>query len=299
MFNYRIENVFSKDGKNYDWHQPNKVAISNEGNVYVLDTQNKKVLMYDSDMHLVSNIKGGGVESEMFETPIDIKIGNNNLLYILDYHHQKIFIFNKDGKFVRSIRIPQFSLAFTVDVNENIFINSPRKDGSIMKLDKDGNYIKSFGPLLEKENKKFVLNWAFLEYDQTSKIIVASYQYFPVVQIFSSEGTLVKEFELNSVSVQELRDAPLCDWAKDKFAAKIFTVGITIHKGVAYNLISYSDSQPLTLYLFELSGTKISEIPLLDNKNKPISLLMSISSNDNNLYLSAADGNIYVLKMNN
>lgn len=295
---YNIEKIFIKGDKGYDWDQPYRLAVSNEGNVFVLDMQNNRILVYDGDMQFIKSIGSDGDQPGNFKAPIDIEIGFNNLLYVLELENSRIQVFNTSGDFVRLIKVPIRTLSFTLDEDDNIYINSPNPNGPLIKFDKNGNQLFSFGNLLEKDRQKYGYNWAFLEYDQSSKKIIASYQFLPIIQIYDRDGILRKEFELDSKNVQELKhkEIPDCISHKELFHLT-YSIGITVQNGICYNVICHASPElAATLYIFNIAGEKINEVPLVLNGGQSIDYLMSIYSKGDNFFLTTADGKILKIK---
>jgi hypothetical protein len=295
-FNFKIENIFGRgEQKGFDWDVPSKLSISKEGKLFILDTKNNRVLAYDENMKFIKQIGGEGDKDGHFRTPLDLKISYDGYLYVLDFDNARIQIFSCAGEFIRMVKVPHYTFTFTIDEEGNIYINSPDELGSITKLDKNGNRLKTFGALVEQDRQKYTMNWAYLEYDYSSKKIIASYQYFPIVQIYKVDGTLLKEFELDSKNVQELKNAEMPSWVGDNMAAKIFSMGLTVQNGCGYVVVSHSpQTQHPLLYIFDLNGKKVTEVPLLDNDLEPLAFLISIYSTGKFLYLTTDDGQIYI-----
>lgn len=296
-FNFKIENIFRRgEQKGFDWDAPSKLSISKEGNLFILDTKNNRVLVYDENLKFIKQIGGEGDKDGYFRTPLDLKMSHDGFLYVLDFDNARIQIFNGAGEFIRMFRVPHYTFTFTIDEEGNIYINSPDELGSITKLDRNGNRLKTFGALVEQDRRKYTMNWAYLEYDYSSKKIIASYQYFPIVQIYKVDGTLLKEFELDSKNVQELKNAEMPSWVGDNMAAKIFSIGLTVRNSFGYVILSHSpQTQYPILYVFNLDGKKVNEVPIQETENQPIAFLTSIYATGKNFYLTTDDGKIYIL----
>jgi hypothetical protein len=295
-FNFKIENIIRRgEQKDFDWDTPSKLSISKEGNLFILDTKNNRILVYDENMKMIKQIGGEGDKNGFFRSPLDLKIGRDGFLYVLDFDNARIQIFNAAGEFIRVVKVPRYTFTFTIDEEGNMYINSPDELGSIAKLDRNGNRLKTFGTLVEKDRQKYTMNWAYLEYDYSSKKIIASYQYFPIIQIYKVDGTLLTEFEMDSKNVQGLKSAEMPSWVGDNLAAKIFSIGLTVRNGFGYVILSHSlQTQYPVLYVFDLDGKKINEVPIQEKENQPIAFLTSICATGGKYYLTTDDGKIYI-----
>ncbi len=113
-WNHRIQK-FTSDGKpvkawgnpNYDpvssgpfglWG-PRGIAVDAHGRVFVADTGNKRVVIYDSEGNFISQFGGGGISPGQLEEPVGLAFDAQGNLYVADTWNQRIQVFapNADG----------------------------------------------------------------------------------------------------------------------------------------------------------------------------------------------------------
>jgi sugar lactone lactonase YvrE len=78
---------------------PRGIAVDSQGQVFVADTGNKRILVYDADGNFISQIGNEGLAVGEFEEPVGLAIDNHNYLYVADTWNQRIQVFapNQNG----------------------------------------------------------------------------------------------------------------------------------------------------------------------------------------------------------
>jgi uncharacterized protein (TIGR03663 family) len=131
---------------------PRDVAVDEEGRVYVSDTGNKRIRVYDADGNYLMDIGSAGSELGMLDEPSGLAIDDaNDLLYVADTWNQRVSVFTLDGT-------PQF--AFDVrgwyedlgnrpylaidDTRHLVYVTDPDA-GRVLVYDGQGNCVGSFG----------------------------------------------------------------------------------------------------------------------------------------------------------
>jgi sugar lactone lactonase YvrE len=76
---------------------PRAIAVDSEERVYVADTGNKRIRVYDSNGQYIRDIGSAGSAIGQLDEPSGIVVGQNNLLYVADYWNRRISVFTLDG----------------------------------------------------------------------------------------------------------------------------------------------------------------------------------------------------------
>jgi len=85
---------------------PRGIAVDNNGNLFVTDTGNKRVQVFDPNGGFISQFGGGGVEAGFLEEPVGIAVGPDGSIYVADTWNQRIQQFDGDYQFVREWPVP-------------------------------------------------------------------------------------------------------------------------------------------------------------------------------------------------
>ncbi|ETR65214.1 MAG: hypothetical protein OMM_14623 [Candidatus Magnetoglobus multicellularis str. Araruama] len=87
------------------FNQPQDIELDNSGNIYVADTQNHRIQIYDDQKNLIDTIGNGSASSEPGELnmPWGIDIDSDGLIYVADYFNDRIQVFTGSGDYSYSI----------------------------------------------------------------------------------------------------------------------------------------------------------------------------------------------------
>ena len=91
-------------GKNHylttpgDFGAPQGVALDSEGNVYVTDTLNNRVEIFDADGNFISTFGKGGDGPGTFARPKGIAIDGDGHIWVADEMEDRLQVFNKEGQ---------------------------------------------------------------------------------------------------------------------------------------------------------------------------------------------------------
>ena len=129
--------------------KPINLTIDKSGNLYVADTGRKEVVVYDGDGNFLKAYNAG---YDM--KPVDVAVDERRV-YILDMSRHKILVLNKaDGELVEGLgqdsENPRERLYLATNMTlteQGLFYVANAGTGSIIKLDRDGHVLGSFGKM--------------------------------------------------------------------------------------------------------------------------------------------------------
>ena len=126
------------------------IAVHPSGDIYVADTNNDRIQVFDSDGAFISQFGSSGTGDSQFDYPFGIAVHPSGDIYVADYYNDRIQVFDSDGAF-----ISQFGSSGTGDSQ----FNSPRgiaahQNGDIYVVDTRNDRIQVFGliPVLLVDN---------------------------------------------------------------------------------------------------------------------------------------------------
>ncbi len=143
---------------------PRAVAVDGEEQVYVADTGNKRIRVYDSQGRHLRDIGSGGSGNGQLDEPVGLAISPNGVLYVADTWNRRISAFLLDGT-PASIFTGQDKAAvnhfrvrawfddlgnrpyLALDPARNLLYVSDPDAGRVLVYDTDGSCVGSFGQL--------------------------------------------------------------------------------------------------------------------------------------------------------
>ncbi len=131
---------------------PRDVAVDGNGNVYVADTGNKRVRVYDANGNFIRDIGSAGSALGNLDEPSGLAIDQtSNLLYVADTWNRRISVFDLNG-------VPQFTFDVrgwyedlgnrpyvAIDQTRHLVYVTDPDAGRVLVYDPQGNCVGSFG----------------------------------------------------------------------------------------------------------------------------------------------------------
>ena len=81
---------------------PYGVAVDDDSNIYVTDTESHRLSKFNSDGKLVKSVGGEGGRTGRFHYPLGVALSQDNKLFVCDSDNQRIQVFDTNLKFVFS-----------------------------------------------------------------------------------------------------------------------------------------------------------------------------------------------------
>ncbi len=172
-WNHRVEK-FTADGKPIkSWGQygqptpdipesassfwgPRGIAVDNIGRVFVADTGNKRIAIFDQDGKYLTEFGSGGFEAGQFDEPVGVAIGPSGTVYVTDTWNQRIQTFTPDATHQFYVPTKQWDVNawfgqsldnkpfIALDANENVYVTDP-EGYRILEFSADGKFIRTWG----------------------------------------------------------------------------------------------------------------------------------------------------------
>jgi len=103
-------------------HQVRGVAVDQEGNMYVSDGGNARVVVFDEAGRLVRTFGQKGSGPGEFDALSKVKVGEDERLYALDVKLRRVSIFSRDGRFLESFKIKERPLDMAAKDADHVFL---------------------------------------------------------------------------------------------------------------------------------------------------------------------------------
>jgi len=153
---YAVEKIVSSKGGFGTFSAPSDIAVDESGMVYVLDSGNNRVVVFDKKLNFVKSIETfkNGSKKETLLQPAGI-FARNNKLYISDTENARVLITDKKGKILRILVSPgegTFPDGVTfkperlaADSRGNVYVLCAGMYYGAVMYDAEGNYSGFFG----------------------------------------------------------------------------------------------------------------------------------------------------------
>ena len=119
-------------------HQVRGVAVDQEGNMYVSDGGNARVVVFDAEGRLVRTFGQKGSGPGEFDILSKVKIGEDDRVYTLDAKLRRVSIFSRDGRFLQSFKFKEHALGMEAKDADHVFLITWdfRPQASLVAVDK-------------------------------------------------------------------------------------------------------------------------------------------------------------------
>lgn len=130
---------------------PRDVAVDADGNVYVSDTGNKRVRVYDAEGNFLRDIGSAGAELGQLDEPAGLAISADGRLFVADTWNRRVSVFDLQGTplYTFPVRGWYEDLGnrpyLAVDSARNVIYVGDPDAGRVLVYDLQGNCIGSFG----------------------------------------------------------------------------------------------------------------------------------------------------------
>ncbi|GAB4522295.1 MAG: hypothetical protein OHK0046_34720 [Anaerolineae bacterium] len=132
---------------------PRDIAVDGEGRVYISDTGNKRIRVYNSDGTFVRDIGFGGTGDGQLNEPAGIAIHPDGRLFVADTWNRRVAVFGLDGTFLANYEVRGWREELgnrpylAVDpVRDLLYVTDPDA-GRVLVYDTAGNCLGSFGQI--------------------------------------------------------------------------------------------------------------------------------------------------------
>lgn len=135
------------------FYGPRSIAIDPQGNVYVTDTGNKRVLKFNSNGEPIAGYGGVGSEDGQFQEPVGLAFDKEGNVYVADTWNQRIQKFDPSFKYLTQWHVEAWETQtvvnkpyLAVDADANVFLTDPEAS-RIIKFSSDGKLLSVFGDI--------------------------------------------------------------------------------------------------------------------------------------------------------
>ena len=141
---YLVDARGQRDAEPGGFWGPRAVAIGPDGNVYVTDTGNKRIQVFDPNGRFVRAIGGDGTAPGQFREPVGLAFDSAGNLYVADTWNQRVQKLDSTGRGLAQYSIPAWSSQaitnkpyLAVDSGGHVWAAVP-EERRVVRIDPDG-----------------------------------------------------------------------------------------------------------------------------------------------------------------
>ncbi|NQS98954.1 MAG: hypothetical protein HQ591_10910 [candidate division Zixibacteria bacterium] len=185
--------------------RPNAVEIDDDGNIYLADTGNNRLLKLDRNLQIIAKTSGWGSERDLLNTPLDITIDSGLNLFAADYLNGRIVRFDGNLNFLWEVKINllhdawDYPLSLALSSWGELFILE-ESAGNVIQLHPAANTASVFGGF--KPGQANLTGAKRLTISDDGKLYIANPEDKSVIT-YDRYGNFLRNVELN-LPVQSL-----------------------------------------------------------------------------------------------
>ena len=248
--------------------QSRRILVGSDGNYYVLDAGNNRIVVLSPDWKFVRQISEAGQEPGALFDPQDFALDRQGNILVID-GKKRLQGFTAAGKHLGTITYWAECLALAVNGRGEYLLSQPELGALVTVYGPDGKVRRSFGKLKDGGGPyRSVANRVHLAVTSQDEVYV-SLDHQGILQKYDSNGRLLWETMIPGAQVERLRGI---FWSDDPNKSKHGVVISTVHSRlsafyVAFNL--FFDESRRQLYVPLNDGS----IYIADTNGKPIKFM--------------------------
>lgn len=142
-----------KGSENGKFNNPQAIAISKGKVLYVVDTGNHRIQLFDLSGEFIKSIGGFGFNDDQFDGPRDIWVDSIIDIYVADYNNRRVQRYDRNMNFLNSfysnegeeVEYQFAEVSSCVVTSQNDFFILDHDEYKVIKFKRDGSAERSFG----------------------------------------------------------------------------------------------------------------------------------------------------------
>jgi len=256
------------------FNEPQAISISQNQIIYIVDTGNHRIQLFDLQGNFRKSIGGFGFEVDQFDRPVDIWVQSLINIYVSDYNNQRLQRYDGNMNFLSSLvsnegdasEYQYYEIAScAINSQKDLFLLD-HGDNKIIKINRNGQPERSFGAYESGEG----------ELAQPVQLDIWKQQYLLVTDITRNQVLLYDFFGnfLGTVTAEEF-ESPTGIAASssgevfitDPVAKKVFWISAKLDSAKAIGMVLTSalkKPQDLAVYEYRIKGKTETRLYIVD-----------------------------------
>ncbi len=241
-----------KGGPGSPFNQPTDLAVSNDGNIYVLDGVNARIQVFDGKGRFLFKFGKYGSGKGELNMPLGLDLDRQGKVYVADSRNHRLQVFNAEGHYLNMVKLPGDGVEKAPDPVEVLVVSPYDEPETIFITDNDNHRVLVY----DKDTLKLLYKFGARGFEDEG----GSFRYpFSLAADMAQENIYVVDVLNTRVQMLDL---------KGKFIRKIGAWGIREGtffrpKGIAVDAddnIYVTDSYMGVIQLFKPDGSYVSVV---------------------------------------
>ena len=258
------ENLVIEGGEGRSFSSVFGITTDRSGNIYVADSEQKRILKYDDAGTFLTSVGSDGVGPTQFRAPVDMVLDDDGRLFVVDNELDRVTVFNPDLSFA-DIWQTQVSKPrrIRIDAEGNILIFVLTQHDLIYKFTPNGEPINKFYNPMETLRRTGTLK-EFIAYSDAAMettedgyvIVSARHPYW--IRKFDRVNGL--ELEYNRTTSFQMK--PLQRWTTTQTPPPVGVSGVlaVFPGGRVMNSIQYQEFEQVGLNAMGMPQLKMTKL---------------------------------------
>ena len=139
-----IKCVGRDGGKEGEFDVPRGLTLR-DNLVYVCDTNNNRIQVFDLDLNFVRSIGSRGSGRGEFDAPSDVKFDTAGNMYVAEWRNERVQVMDSSGQFIREFGQGKLSGPSALLIADKYVYVSDVGGSCIVVYETSGQYVTSFG----------------------------------------------------------------------------------------------------------------------------------------------------------
>jgi sugar lactone lactonase YvrE len=137
--------------------------VDTDGHVYVSDTGNKRIAIFDENGEFLQEFGGAGLGEGQLDEPVGLALDENGNLYVADTWNQRVQVFEEDGNGIASVYKREWEIdgwygqsldnkPYLTVAEDLVFISDPEAS-RILAFSTEGEFLYYWGTFGAGENQ--------------------------------------------------------------------------------------------------------------------------------------------------
>ncbi len=181
--------------------RPLGVTTASNGEVYVTDSVNHSVAVFDPRGKFKRKFGGLGANQGQFNYPISVIVSGSKV-YVADFYNERVQVLTENGESLSIIPAAKdrekiggsiMPVALAMDHSGNLYVSDVNQQ-KIFIFDANGNYVKSFGSAGSKPGELSYVNGITIDDDEDGLVYLADSNNSRI-SVFTKEGKFIRVLE--------------------------------------------------------------------------------------------------------